>query len=247
MAEQDGDRTRAQGPRGLHVLPLAHHQCRPPCQAGDGGPAHQRQDQDDAKRRVLRPVSIQTETREIRRGHDDQQGQQRQGDHEVRDAHEHRIEPAAEIPSRESQHRADKRGHQRRGQPDEQRYSGALQEAKQEIAAELVGTDGVSPARARQPGQEIDGFGPQPERRLGQREGQRHEAQDRQHGTGRQPRDRGGEIASRLRGGGRGAASRQPCPDPNARIHPGVREIGGQIAQQHEQGREEQAHEGQRL
>ena len=133
---------------------------------------------------MLRTIGIEAQTREVGRGHDNEKRQERQGYHEVRDPHEHRIEPSAEVTGRKSERRADHSRHQRCRQPDKQRYPGTLEETEQKIAAKFVGPDRVAPAWARKAGQQIDGFGLQAERRLGQGKGKCHQPQHDQHGGG---------------------------------------------------------------
>ena len=133
---------------------------------------------------MLRTIGVEAETREVGGGHDDEKRQERQGDHEVRDPHEHRIEPPAEVAGRKSQHRADHGRHQCCRQTDKQRYLRTLEESEQQIAAEFVGPDRVVPAWAGKTGQQIDGFGLPAECRLCQRKGKCHQPQDSQHDGG---------------------------------------------------------------
>ena len=89
---------------------------------------------------------------QIERREHDEQRQERQRDHAVGEAHQHRIEPAAAIAGDKSDRRAEDRGDQRGDDADEQRDPPAFEQPQQQIAADLVGAERVERARARRGG-----------------------------------------------------------------------------------------------
>ena len=123
MRASDG----ADGARAHHVVALAHDQRRPAQQAGEDG----RVDDGDGDRGrgCARPQH-----------RDDADGQQhdREGEEHVHHAHDDAVRPAAVIGRDEAEGAAHEERRADRGRGDGQRRAPAIEDARQDIAAELV-------------------------------------------------------------------------------------------------------------
>jgi hypothetical protein len=93
--------------------------------------------------------------RAISSGQNDQDGEQRERDHPVGETHQNGIETAAEIAGYDTEHAADRRRNDGRGQPDDDRHAPAVEQPCQEIAAEIVGPERMRGRGAGEPVQEI--------------------------------------------------------------------------------------------
>jgi hypothetical protein len=127
--------------------------------AGHRRPAGQRHDEDDAIERKglgLGDLDRHADLARVDGRQDDQERQHGQRDHAVSDAHQHGIEPAAEIARHDADQRADDRREQRTRDADQQRHAAAVEQALEEIAAEIVGAQPVRPARRQQ---HVEGHG----------------------------------------------------------------------------------------
>ena len=172
-----------QHPQVRRALQLRHHdeiglaQCQRlgTGQAGDGGPGGQ----GDGQHRMVEP-----------RAHGRHEGQRQdqagERQHHIGQAHQHGVDPAAEV-ARHHAHRQAQRAHHHGDQHhDEQRDAGAVQQAAEHVAAELVGAEPVAGAGRQQgPGQVL----PQ---RVGRRQprrqcGQQHQQADDHHAHGGEP------------------------------------------------------------
>jgi hypothetical protein len=131
-------RSDAEGARRQHVLHLAHAQRLGAGDAGVADPAvyGQREDQhaDAGPRHQRRDGDVEQ---------DAGKGQQH-----VDDAHQHLVEPAAEISGEHPEQHADDQTqhHHRRRQPEQQ--AGAVADLRQQIAAVLIGAKQVRQRRS---------------------------------------------------------------------------------------------------
>ena len=87
-------------------------------------------------------VHAGAEDRHHRQRHDDQ----RKRHHHIADALERHVDPAAEIGAGDAQHQAGNAADEGRGQADDQRRARAENDAREQVAAELVGAEPVGPA-----------------------------------------------------------------------------------------------------
>jgi hypothetical protein len=117
--------------------------------------------------------SWQAELGQVDRRQDDQQWQQRQGDDAVGQTHQEGVQRAAVVAGQEPERGADHGGEERGGQPDQQRHPAAVEQAQQQVAAELVGAQPVRGGRRLKARQQRHPVGVEPECGLGQRRGQR--------------------------------------------------------------------------
>ncbi len=84
-------------------------------------------------------------------GEEDGEGQCRQREPGVGDAHDDLVRPAAEIAREDAQHGADHAGEDHRGEADDHRDPGAEDQPRQHVASELVGAEQVLGGAARLP------------------------------------------------------------------------------------------------
>jgi hypothetical protein len=66
---------------------------------------------------------------------------------EVEDALEQHVEETAKIGAGDAEHEPDQAAHQRAGEADDERGARAVEDAREEVAAELVGAEDMLPAR----------------------------------------------------------------------------------------------------
>src|SRR5436309_47513 len=77
------------------------------------------------------------------------QQDERKRELDVRDAHEHRRRPALDESGDEAEQAAEDRGEDHRAHADEERQPRAVQDAREEIAAELIGAEEVAGGAGR--------------------------------------------------------------------------------------------------
>ena len=85
------------------------------------------------------------------RGEEDREGQRRQREPSVGEAHDHLVDPAAEIARNDAERRPDGAGKDHRGEADHHRDPGAKDQPREHVAAELVGAEEVFGAAAGLP------------------------------------------------------------------------------------------------
>ena len=83
---------------------------------------------------------------DVDRGQDDQERQHRQRNHQVGEAHQQPVEPAAVVAGEDADDGADDGGEQRCRDPHQQRDPAAVEQPHQHIAAQLVGAERVGEA-----------------------------------------------------------------------------------------------------
>ena len=184
MDGHDPQRRRALGLGGEDELAFAQRQRRAADQAGHRRPADQRDDDDDAVEADVfrcRQGLGQADLAEVERRQDDQQRQQRQRDHPVGGPHQERVNPAAVVSGKQSDHGADDRRGERRRQADDKRYPAAVKQPDQDIAADLVGAQRVRPTGPLKTVEQVPRAGVSADQGGGQRRRQRRQGQSRQH------------------------------------------------------------------
>ena len=128
--EQDAPRSGADGTARLDELPLGQRGGLGVDHAGDLHPVHQRDHQGHDPQGRL-------EDRRQR----DREEQGREGHHQVGQAHDRGTEPAAQIAGDDSEHRAEQDGDAVRDDADQQRGARAVDQAREQVAAEQVGAE----------------------------------------------------------------------------------------------------------
>ena len=126
----------AEGARGVHVGNLANREragTHHPGALGDEG-------DDDGNDHVLHAGP---EGRNHRQRHDDE----REGEEDVHDPLDDQVEQPAEVGACDADDEAGGRSHERGDEPDEQCGTGSVEDARQDVAAELVGAHQELPAR----------------------------------------------------------------------------------------------------
>ena len=168
-----------------------------------------------------------------------QQRQLRQREEEIRQPHQRRVDAAArDARDRADQHADDDRDQHRR-EPDRERDAPAVEHAREQVLAEVVGAERVLPRRTLQPRAEVDLV----DRHLPeQRPDQHREHHDDQDAPRRRaPADGGGSAArprpraSRLRARARAPAA--PLAVSDAGVEPAIEDVGEQIAEDHQASR----------
>ena len=94
----------------------------------------------------------QPELAEVDRREHDQQRQQRQRDHRVSQPHQQGVGAAAGVACDQTDRRAEQGRGERADQADEQRHLPAIEQAQQQVAAELVGAERMLRAAAARSG-----------------------------------------------------------------------------------------------
>ncbi len=90
---------------------------------------------------------LQARTRED--ADDDGQGQYGQGQDDVDDAHEHGVDRTACVPCDDTDDRADHGRDDRGDDPDEQRDARAVDQHRQQVVTDVVGSRASAPRRGR--------------------------------------------------------------------------------------------------
>ena len=131
------ERPESDGAGRLHELALAKRQDLAANDAGEAGPVHDHDRQDDL------PES-QTQDRHQR------DGQENGGDRhpDVHDAHQHGIDAPADVASDHRYRDTDQRRDDRAGHGDDHRHARAPQEAREDVTAQAVGAERVAPRPA---------------------------------------------------------------------------------------------------
>src|SRR6056297_167156 len=140
VAEDDPQVRRPGGARRHDVLLLLdgqHHAAHHP---GDAGPEQQGEHDRQAE-----GVTAEVE------GEDRQHDQRRNDQHDVDQLRDGDVDPAAEVGGQCSEQRADDRRHQGGDEADAQRVAATLGGAHEQVAADLVGAEGMVPRGAEQP------------------------------------------------------------------------------------------------
>ena len=139
VAEGDPEVPESHGARRLDVLHLADGQ-----HAGADDPGRARNDRNrDGEDDVL-------DRRAERRGHDEGEDEERQSLQDVHDALGDEIGLAADVAGQEPDHAAEDRAEQGRRQADDERHPGAVDDARVDVAAEMIGAEPVLAPRRRQ-------------------------------------------------------------------------------------------------
>ena len=188
MAQDDGPVARPQGSCGLDVRLLADHQRRPP-------------DQPDVHRyrgHRYRHDHI-GHTHAQHRDQGERQQESWKGQQQVHPALHEQIHRAPRVAGNHSHGDPCGECQQHRQGSDEKGNPAAVDHARQQVAAQLVGPQRVRRRRGLQDRREINGIGIAHEQRRGQRGGQQH-AQDDQAGGGGPPPPQA--IPGRSPGGG---------------------------------------------
>ncbi len=118
---------RAEQPRGLDVLGVTDRQHEP----ADDARVRRPGDDDDRERGVREPAS---EHRRDHHGEDDR----REGEDEVRAAHEHPVRDAAEVARGRADDASDRHGEEDEDERDRDGHARAVDHAAEDVAAELV-------------------------------------------------------------------------------------------------------------
>ena len=182
MAQEDDGRELAQRARGLDELAVADRQRLGADHARERRPAdeadHEHQ-ADEAGAEHPQHGEVQDRVRDGDQGVD----QPRDGD----------VEPAAEVSGHDSQRDAQQRLQRHAGHADEERDAAAVDQAAEDVAAQVVGAEEVllgaaGPRGRRQPGPQVGGGGV--ERRQLRREERHHHEGDEHQGAERGDRAR---------------------------------------------------------
>jgi hypothetical protein len=144
VAEQHPRLARAGNARRRDVVARQFGQRRRARQARHADPAEQGEDGDEAGDVGCRFAARQAEAAGVHRRQHHQERQRRQGEHPVRDPHQHGVRPAA-APRREQADRGAerRRGHRHR-EADQERDARAEEEAEQDVAPQLVRAERVA-------------------------------------------------------------------------------------------------------
>src|SRR3989304_6190064 len=148
--------------RGLDELPLAQRQHFPPHDPRVDDPARHPDDDDDIP-----------EAGPEHADHRDRQQDERERQLDVGQAHEHVVHPPAEVAGDEPDGHPEGPRNGHRGAPDQERDAGAVDDPRQDVAAQVVGPQqvhpprGVLPARRPEPMDEVllQGIGGRDQRR----------------------------------------------------------------------------------
>jgi hypothetical protein len=94
------------------------------------------------------------------RRHDQHDEELRHHEHPLRHAHQHLVETSTPVARRGAHGDADQHGASRGGEPDEKRDARAIEHAREEVAAEVVGAEPVpAPRRLEGAGAQREGIG----------------------------------------------------------------------------------------
>src|SRR5216684_3580322 len=151
VADHDPARRRADRARGLDELALLERQDLTPYEPGHADPV----DDGDGHEDEQQPTLDVSQRGVPQRGHDDEEEEQvRERVDDVGDAHEDLVDPAAVVPGREADGHADEEDDRDGHEADEHRDLRRPQEAREDVAAELVAAERIG--REREPGPRPD-------------------------------------------------------------------------------------------
>ena len=146
VAENDARRALPERPRRLHVGGFAQGEELGPHEPRGAGPAHEPDDDDDVD---------DAGAEEGDGGEDEEKrGEAHDG---VHDAHDHVVRPAAEIPGHRADGHADEKRHEHGDEADRERNVGAVEQAAEHVAAEVVRAEPVHGIRREQLALEVGG------------------------------------------------------------------------------------------
>ena len=138
--------------------------------------------------------------------HEQQHRQLRQRQEQIGQPHQRRVDAAARDSGDRADERADDDRHQHRGEPDRERDAAAIQHAREQILAEIVGAERMRPGRTGELRTEVDVVDRHLPNERAERHREHHQRQDPAPATASRCRRNRRQVSRAERGVPRSAA-----------------------------------------